>query len=756
MRLVRALGPRAVLALAVLAACGEPEALGPATTSIDLEWAGEAAPPIQVLGTLPIPAELDGWTILATRPTVEVEGEVRSLRLGRDQDPRAIVPVPDGLLASDLVVVDVAAEAPLRLRLGIGRIDAELGPRMRWSEEVATIGHGQRKRAEFEIAPVDGDTHLVVHAHFKSQGRFVLHGFEFRAAPAERRIAAIDEPARWISVAGEARPAHALAEGRDARSRFSVGPRSELVLSAAPDPNSSAESQGFVTVRLVSSERDRTVARIPLQSREPAWTDARVDLSDWVGEEVRLELAVEGARLALVTSPELVVPRAQPPTVLLISSDTHRADHVGRAPGAAPITTPALDRLAEQGVFFERAFASSNITLPSHATLLTGLNPRDTGVIDNMTLIGERAVTLAERFKEAGWVTYGAVSACHLAPRTSGFEQGFDRYAWPEDIERTGGSTIAGLRGWLDDAEGRPLFLFLHVFDAHRPYEASEEVARASYPGADPFDTSLPEPGVPLLKEGGRTRDPEWIRALYRAQIDELDAQLAALLEHPRLANAVVAFTADHGENLGDQGLWWDHMGAFPAVLRVPLILRWPGGPRGARVARTVAQADLGRTLLAMAEIPPRDFPGDDLRAWLEPEPPERLRFVIAGAAHAYAVTDENWHLTITLHNGADKHLVTRDHAAEFPVQLFDLDRDPSCLEDRSADEPERVARMGRELLSWLAAPRASLAAEDEASADTLALLAELGYASGEAGAGGLSRVDPERVRAALAPWLSE
>ena len=66
-----------------------------------------------------------------------------------------------------------------------------------------------------------------------------------------------------------------------------------------------------------------------------------------------------------------------------------------------------------------------------------------------------------------------------------------------------------------------------------------------------------------------------------RAQIDDLDAELGKLLDHPRLARAIVAFTADNGENLGESGLWWDHMAAFPSVLRVPLILRWPGGPRG-------------------------------------------------------------------------------------------------------------------------------------------------------------------------------
>lgn len=737
-----------------LSACGQTvEASAPATVRVELEWDGEPASDVRTVASIEIPERLDGWTVQARNSSIQQSEDGRSLRVSGSQDPRMIVPLPESALGCDLAVVDVTAEVPLRLRLGLGWFEGE-ELRARWCSEVKTVSRDERVKAEFELEPRDQDRFLVVHAHFKSKGRFSLNGIELMEAPPERRIAALDEAPRWIEVGGEARPTIALARGRGARSRIEIPRGGILHLATAPAPG--VQVAGAVTYRITDEEGTREIARLALDPEQSAWRDEEVPLEPWAGRTVELEVEVEGAPLALLTSPEVFIPRANPPTVLLISSDTHRADHVGSAMSSVAVTTPALDRLASEGVFFERAFASSNITLPSHATLLTGLNPRDTGVIDNMTLIGGGALTLAERFRSAGWLTYGAVSARHLAPATSGFEQGFDRYAWPSEVERTGGRTIAGLRSWLDKAEGRPLFVFLHVFDAHRPYQAEEETARASYPGKDPFDSSLPEVAFPTLKEASGSKDPEWIRAIYRAQIDELDRELGRLFDHRRFRDAVVAFTADHGESLGENGLWWDHMGAFPSVLQVPLILRWPGGPTGLRVSHTVAQADLGRTLLSLAGVPPAAFPGEDLRNWLEEAPPTRTRFAVAGCAHSFAVTRENWHLTVTLNNGGNENLITRDNAADAPIQLFDLDVDPTARMDLAERYPERVAKMTGELISWLDSPRTSLAVAGAGDEATLDLLAELGYASGSTATTGAAALDADRVREVAGTLLAD
>ena len=755
-----------LLAVLPLPSCGEVEAAGPATTPLSLEWNGTPAAPTTRLARVPLPDAWPadgggGWVALAGEAALVGDGDAAAFHLHGSQSLRALVPAGEDLPRASLVALDVSSDDPVRVRVGLGHVGEEGAPRLRTARDVVALNRGERARLEFEIEPLPTDTHLVVSAHCKFRAGLTVHGVELLHTPIERRLAAIDEDPRWITLAGESRPAHAVAPRRDVACTFAVPPRGRMHLGWAP-PAETPGGPGRLTVSVLPvaglAAKERLVAELPLDAAARVWREARVDLGDWAGETVRLRLAVEGAPLALVTRPLLVVPRRDPPAVLLVSSDTHRADHVGCAPDAAPVRTPALDRLARQGVLFERAFASSNITLPSHVTLMTGTNPRDTGVLDNLTRLDGRAVTLAERFRDEGWATYAAVSARHLDPRKSGLGQGFERVGVPGDIERSGAEAIAELRGWVDDAGDRPLFLWLHLFDAHRPYDPADEAVRASYPAHrdDAFDPGLPDPDFPGLREARGARDAEWIRALYRAQIDELDAELAALLDHPRLRQAVVVFTSDHGENLGESGLWWDHMGAFPSVLRVPLILRWPGGPRGRRVTRTVAQADVGRTLLDLAGISPGDFPGDDLRAWLASTPPERPRFAIAGNAHSYAVTAENWHLTITLHNGAKVELMTSDNAGENPVQLFDLDRDPACERDLSEDEPERVAALGRALLEWLGEPRRSLAVEEVASDEDRALIEELGYAADEDPVPGADRLDPGRVRAVLQPYLAD
>ena len=253
-------------------------------------------------------------------------------------------------------------------------------------------------------------------------------------------------------------------------------------------------------------------------------------------------------------------PRATGPNVLLVTIDTLRADRVGAYGAATAAPTPALDALASEGSFFRKAQAPTPITLPSHASILTGQTPPRHGVRHNgLFRLSSETITLAERFQQAGYDT-GAVVAAVVLDAAYGLDQGFDHY----DAEIS--SRRAGLTGfherraeevteaalaWLGRREpGRPFLLWVHYYDPHAVYDPPP-----------PFDE--------------RHRDD-----LYAGEIAYVDSQLSRLIEALRVGGAldetVVAVTADHGESLGEHGEATHSYTVYDAALHVPADPAWP------------------------------------------------------------------------------------------------------------------------------------------------------------------------------------
>ena len=135
-------------------------------------------------------------------------------------------------------------------------------------------------------------------------------------------------------------------------------------------------------------------------------------------------------------------------------------------------------------------------------------------------------------------------------------------------------ATLAALWPALDDAAGKPLFLWLHLFDAHTPYAPPAPFDRAYYPKEkDPFAAELPAPDLdprlfPTNMPG--LKDLEYPASQYRGEVSYLDAELARLFAVPRIARGIVAFTADHGESFGAHGVWWEHAELYPETIHVP------------------------------------------------------------------------------------------------------------------------------------------------------------------------------------------
>lgn len=454
---------------------------------------------------------------------------------------------------------------------------------------------------------------------------------------------------------------------------------------------------------------------------------------------------VDGDGLFLLEQPFWIRDQELAPTVTLITSDTHRADHLGHAGGDTQVDTPALDALAARGVTFTDCFVSSNHTLPSHVTLMTGHGPAATGVTDNYTRLADRATTLAERFSESGYVSLAVTSAKHLNDEWSGLGQGFDRFGWPHsDRERPAESTLDVTREWLDHMRGVPLFLWLHVFDAHRPYLPPESITRQYYGEGDPRAESLPEPPWPRPGTLHGVRDDRWVRDLYRAEVTALDAKLAGFFEMERIRAGILAFTSDHGESLGENGIWWDHVGVYPEVLHVPLILAWADAPQGEVITRPVRQADVARTLLDLAELSNEGIGGRNLL-----EGSGAYRFAFGSEGHALSVTADGWQLVVNLAK-PEGSLMVEDLPVTRPVGLFELRAEPRS--DRSSQETERMKVLSRALVDWVSEGPYALAERQEASAESAELLASLGYASG--GDEDESHVDLDRLREILAPWI--
>jgi arylsulfatase A-like enzyme len=413
-------------------------------------------------------------------------------------------------------------------------------------------------------------------------------------------------------------------------------------------------------------------------------------------------------------------PPAAGPDVVLVSIDSLRADHLG-AYGYARPTSPTIDRLAAGGVRFEYAISTTSWTLPAHAALFTGLYDSAHGLVDNGQRMSEVHVTLAERFRDAGYHTAGFFGAPYLHP-TFGLDQGFDVYEncmTPElasaesaradffsaksfaHADVTGPRTLAAVQRWLETLDERPFLLFLHLWDVHYDYIAPREYVERFDPDYDgPIDGRNVYESLAIHKRMP-ARDLQHLIARYDAEIrftDEmLGRVLAALEERGRLRDAIVVVTADHGEEFFEHGGKGHQRTLYDEVVRVPLVLSWPGRvPAGVVVADQVRLIDVMPTLLALAGLSaPPGVQGRDLsplwRGEGLPEEPALTELLVEGRTLR------------ALRTGRYKWF---GDTAQAPAHGFDLARDPGEQEPIQAPEEQRergLARLRDDLSASLA-----------------------------------------------------
>jgi len=379
--------------------------------------------------------------------------------------------------------------------------------------------------------------------------------------------------------------------------------------------------------------------------------------------------------------------------VLLITIDTLRQDRVG-AYGNRNGLTPNLDRLAAAGVRYAHAFSPAPLTLPAHASMLTGLLPRHHGIHNNTKVrLDERVPTLATVLKRGGYQTGAFVGAFVLDGRF-GLNQGFDEYddrlprgerASFHFAERRGAEVVTAAGNWIASA-ARPWFAWVHLFDPHAPYDAPVEY-RA---GRAPYDAEV---------------------AYADAMVGQLLARLSAA---HALDSTLVVVTADHGESLGDHGEMTHGLFAYDSTLAVPLITAPPIA--AATVDAPVSHTDLMPTILDLLGLA-APGPNDGLSLVRTPPPDRPIYFEALDAS-----LTRGWAPLRGIVQGGWKYIDLPD------AELYDLATDPGEQHNRIDGDPhadllKRTLRLasGPET----AAPRVAM--ETEAAAR----LRSLGYSTG-------------------------
>jgi arylsulfatase A-like enzyme len=448
------------------------------------------------------------------------------------------------------------------------------------------------------------------------------------------------------------------------------------------------------------------------------WVDHAVALDqlepgDWE-ISVSNDLDTGSRATAFLATPEIVAPTARAtaerPNIVLVVIDTLRADHLGTYGYPLP-TSPNIDRWArERGVVFEQAIAAAPTTLPSHASMFTGLDALRHGA--NHEPVSPELTLVAERLRAAGYSTAAATGGGFLHPRYNLF-QGFDRYRYflaGHLRENELASNLPAVLEWIDTLP-QPYFVLLHTYEVHGPYRPRQPYLDQLHPGRTNAELVWLDAEPPASEAGFRVRrrgnyfpqvDGKTVGdsvgsdaaiAHYDSSIAYVDAAfgrvLAALEAHPETA---VVVTSDHGEAFGEH----EHAGhgyLFENNIHVPLILSapasWSQEIPPARRTPQVRGIDLAPTLLDLAGVGAE--PGTNGASLLPlarnadaPHPDQALTWAA------------NTNYGLSLRQRGRAKLTFSDavwppfHGA---TSLFRLDRDPAEDRDLADAEPDAVAR---------------------------------------------------------------
>ncbi|HXH68550.1 MAG TPA: sulfatase-like hydrolase/transferase [Candidatus Limnocylindrales bacterium] len=423
--------------------------------------------------------------------------------------------------------------------------------------------------------------------------------------------------------------------------------------------------------------------------------------------------------------PALAAAAADPPNVILITLDTVRADRMGFL-GSKLGLTPQLDALASEGVVFEHAYSQAPITPVSHATILTGTFPQFHGIRNFGDRLPPTVPFLPDVLHAQGYHTGAFVGSIILDPKNgfaSGFERGFDVYSAgfhrqktgerrEASMQRRGEVTLGFALEWLGQQKGGPFFLWLHLWDAHDPYNPPE-----------PFRSRFPN-------------------TPYNADIAYVDSVVGKLLDYLRAQglydNTFIAVAADHGESLGDHGELTHSIFLYDATIHVPLLLKLPAHRfAGQRVSATASLVDLAPTVIdALGQAPPPAMQGHSLLPLIGNPHPENRPSLATGD---HSERSFGWSALVSLRLG--NQLYVRAPKPE----LYDLASDPGAETNLYATKRASAIPLAIQLDSFVkriseGAPQALQDNLDEKSREKLSALGYLASSTNRP----VSRTDPK------------
>jgi len=396
------------------------------------------------------------------------------------------------------------------------------------------------------------------------------------------------------------------------------------------------------------------------------------------------------------------------PSLLLITLDTLRADYLS-CNGSKKVHTPHLDRLAQGGVNFTRARTSAPLTLPAHASIMTGNYPPVHGVRDNGTYrLPDEQLTLAEVLHGQGYETAAFIGAFVL-DRHFGLAQGFDVYdegSWGnvdmlENLaaERSADAVHDAFSNWLKGRAGaRPFFAWVHLYDPHAPYIPPE-----------PFRKRFAD-------------DP------YAGEIAYTDAVVGKIVEdlesQKLLDSTLVAVVGDHGEGLGEHGERTHSLLIYNSTIHVPMLLYLPGLiPSGKTVEHLTRTIDLAPTILDYLGVSQTVGQGTSLRPLVEGKSPDEE--ILAYSESLYPSLNLGWSELRGLEAGEHRFILAPRS------ELYDLKEDPGERENRIDSNPTMGVRLERSLESLMESMRPSVGrARQAVDPQTEEMLRSLGYIS--------------------------
>ena len=368
--------------------------------------------------------------------------------------------------------------------------------------------------------------------------------------------------------------------------------------------------------------------------------------------------------------------------VVLVTIDTLRADHVG-VYGYAPAQTPNIDRLGEEGALFQNAIAGTPLTLPSHSSMMTGLDPYVHGVRDNGGFyLDEKSQTLAETLQSSGFRTGGFISAFVLDRRwgiSQGFQEYFDNFELSkykmvsmDSVQRRGEETLQQATQWIDRNKESRFFAWIHFYDPHTPYDPPE-----------PFRSAATTKGV---------------FGLYDAEISYTDNLIGRLREYLEqnglLDSTLIVLTADHGESLGEHEESGHGFFIYDATMRVPLIIRMPGA-KPIKVKDQVRSIDLFATICEATGVESTHGAGTSLVPLVQGD--SLGKTLVAYSESYYPRFHYGWSELKALRTNEYKYI-------EAPQQEFyRLSEDSAELRNRYTQDQKRARPFESELAGMLA-----------------------------------------------------